>query len=82
VTTLDKTIAAGPDGEAALLRLEHLREAGADLPVDGDGARTLAALLASGPYLPGLLLLEPARLGRLLADPWLHREKPRTLVFH
>ena len=82
MTTLDKTIAAGPDGDAALLRLEHLREAGADLPVDGDGARTLAALLASGPYLPGLLLLEPARLGRLLADPWLHREKPRALVFH
>ncbi|MBN2576191.1 MAG: hypothetical protein JXP73_16645 [Deltaproteobacteria bacterium] len=81
MTTLEERLASGPDAEAARLRMEHLHEAGAELPVDGDGAALLAAVLASGTYLPGLLLADPDRLPRLLADPWLHREKPRDLVF-
>jgi [glutamine synthetase] adenylyltransferase / [glutamine synthetase]-adenylyl-L-tyrosine phosphorylase len=81
VTTLAERIASGPDAEAAGLRLEHLHEAGLALPADGDGAELLAALLASGSYLPGLLLADTGRLPRLLGDPWLHREKPRALVF-
>jgi len=80
VTTLAERIASGPDADTASLRLERLSEAGAVLPVDGDEALLLAALLASGSYLPGLLDADPGRLPRLLADPWLHREKPRELI--
>ena len=81
MATLAESIAAGPDRETAQLHLDRLREAGADLPTDADGTTLLAAVLASGTYLPGLLLADPGRLPRLLADPWLHREKPRELVF-
>jgi glutamate-ammonia-ligase adenylyltransferase len=80
VTTLDQCLAAGPDADAARSRLEHLHEAGVEPSLDGDGATLLAALLASGDYLPGLLFADPGRWPRLLADPWLHREKPRELV--
>lgn len=81
MSTLEEKIAAGPDPDTARLRLEHLREAGAAIPSEGDGAALLAALLASGSYLSDLLSCDPERLGRLLADPWLHQEKPRALVF-
>jgi glutamate-ammonia-ligase adenylyltransferase len=80
VTTLEQSIARGPDAEAALLRLERLRESGAKIPIDGEGAAMLAAVLGSGSYLPDLLLGDPERLPLLLVDPWLHREKPRELV--
>ena len=79
--SLEESIAAGPEAETARLRLEHLCEAGVKPPLDGDEAALLAAVLSSGTYLPGLLLADPKRLPRLLADPWLHREKPRELVF-
>jgi glutamate-ammonia-ligase adenylyltransferase len=78
--SLVETIAAGPDPATAAMHLERLREAGADLPTDADGIAVLAALLGSGSYLPGLLLADPDRLPRLLADPWLHREKPRDVL--
>jgi len=80
VSTLEDKIAAGPEPDLARLRLEQLREAGAPIPADGDGAALLAAVLASGSYLPDLLAGDPERLGRLLADPWLHEEKPRELI--
>ena len=82
MSTLEQSIAAGPDADAARLRLEHLREAGAEIPVDGGGAAMLAAMLLSGTYLTDLLRQDPGRLSRLLADPWLHREKPHDLVAH
>jgi glutamate-ammonia-ligase adenylyltransferase len=81
VPSLETCIAAGPDAETARLRLEHLCEAGAEIPAAGAPAELLAAVLASGTYLPDLLLADPGRLPRLLADPWLSREKPRELVF-
>jgi glutamate-ammonia-ligase adenylyltransferase len=81
VPSLEESIAAGPEAETARLRLEHLCESGVKPPVDGDEAVLLAAMLSSGTYLSGLLLADPQRLPRLLADPWLHREKPRELVF-
>jgi [glutamine synthetase] adenylyltransferase / [glutamine synthetase]-adenylyl-L-tyrosine phosphorylase len=80
VTTLDERLALGPDTEAARLRLEHLHDAGAAIPRDGDAAELVAAILASGTYLTSLLLREPGRLPRLLADPWLHQEKPRQII--
>ena len=61
------------------MRLERLRETRSKLPEDSAGTALLAAMLASGTYLPDLLLADPERLPRLLADPWLHREKPRDL---
>ena len=78
--SLEESIAAGPDAETARLHLEHLREAGAEIPVAGAPAELLAAVLASGTFLSGLVLADPGRLPRLFADPWLHREKPRELV--
>ncbi|HEX7505996.1 MAG TPA: hypothetical protein VF550_04440, partial [Polyangia bacterium] len=77
--TLDQRLAVGPDAEAAGMRLERLRETLVKLPGDSAGTALLAAMLASGTYLPDLLLADPERLPRLLADPWLHREKPRDL---
>jgi [glutamine synthetase] adenylyltransferase / [glutamine synthetase]-adenylyl-L-tyrosine phosphorylase len=77
VETLDQCLAAGPDAEAAHMRLERLRETAVQLPEDSAGTALLAAVLASGTYLPDLLFADPERLPRLLADPWLHREKPR-----
>jgi glutamate-ammonia-ligase adenylyltransferase len=79
VQTLDQCLAAGPDAEAARMRLERLREAAVKLPENDAGVALLAAMLASGTYLPDLLLADPERLPRLLADPWLHREKPPDL---
>ena len=61
------------------MRLERLREAAVKLPEDSAGVALLAALLASGTYLPDLLLADAERLPHLLADPWLRREKPRDL---
>ena len=61
------------------MRLERLRETQVKLPEDGAGTALLAAMLASGTYLPDLLFADPERLPHLLADPWLHREKPREL---
>ena len=78
--TLEQIIARGPDAEAARLRLERLRESGATIPSAGEGAELTAAILSSGTYLPDLLRGDPKRLPRLLADPWLHREKSRALV--
>jgi len=69
------------------MRLERLHDrlhdgsidSAVKLPEDSAGVALLAAMLASGTYLPDLLLADPGRLPRLLADPWLHREKPRDL---
>jgi glutamate-ammonia-ligase adenylyltransferase len=75
--SLRERLAAGPDAEAAALRLERLRDAGLDLSVDAPAASLLADIVASGSYLPQLLLTDPSRFTRLCGDPWLVREKPR-----
>jgi glutamate-ammonia-ligase adenylyltransferase len=81
VPSLDACIAAGPDAASASLRLERLRDSGVSIPDQADAVALLAAVLASGDYLSGLLLADPTRLHALLADPWLHREKPRDVFF-
>lgn len=77
--SLQDCIATGPDTQAAALRLERLHEAGASLPDDGPGATLLAALLASGDYLPDILLAHPDALPALLASPYLAARKPREV---
>jgi glutamate-ammonia-ligase adenylyltransferase len=80
VLTLERCIAAGPDAEAAHRRLELLHEAGVALP--GGGGPTvdlMAAILASGSFLPELILAQPDRLPSLLASPWLGRAKPAEI---
>ena len=79
MSTLSERLAAGPDAEAAGLRLERLRDAGLAIPVDGSAVSLLAGILASGSFLPQLLLTDPSRFTRLCSDPWLTREKPRNL---
>jgi [glutamine synthetase] adenylyltransferase / [glutamine synthetase]-adenylyl-L-tyrosine phosphorylase len=76
VPILNECIAAGPDAEAAILRLERLRDAGVALPSDPAGSTLLAAILSSGDYLPNILVADPDHLPRLLADPYLARPKP------
>ncbi len=44
------------------MRLERLRETQVKLPEDGAGTALLAAMLASGTYLPDLLFADPERL--------------------
>jgi glutamate-ammonia-ligase adenylyltransferase len=80
--TFDRLIAGGPDPEAALAALERFIEGGGRVPDnDQDDARALlAALLASGSFLPGILLADVSRWQELLRDPWLARAKPRELV--
>lgn len=80
--TLDERLAAGPDREAAQLRLERLREAGIALPDDDVACGLLAAVVSSGSYLPQLLVSDPSRWGRLVSDPWLLREKQRDRFAH
>ena len=82
MATLDECIAAGPDADAALLRLERLRETGVALPSDGTGATLLSAVLSSGDFLSDILLGNPTRLPALLDNPWLARSKPRDVFAH
>jgi glutamate-ammonia-ligase adenylyltransferase len=77
--SLDQRIAAGPDADGARVRLERLRETGVPLPSDGDGMSLLAAILASGTFLPDLILGRPERLAGLLRDPWKQQAKPRAV---
>ncbi len=57
-------------------RRERFRERGGVEPADAEGKALLEALLASGSFLPDILLADTALLGTLLADPWLRRPKP------
>jgi glutamate-ammonia-ligase adenylyltransferase len=77
---LDQLVAAGPDPEGARPRLERFRELGGPLPDDEDGQALLAALLASGSFLPDILLSDLRRFAGLRADPWLWRAKPREVT--
>jgi glutamate-ammonia-ligase adenylyltransferase len=77
---LDRLVAAGPDPEGAHPRLERFRELGGPLPDDEEGQALLATLLASGSFLPDILLSDVRRFAGLRADPWLWRTKPRDVA--
>jgi glutamate-ammonia-ligase adenylyltransferase len=74
-----------PDERDALRRAERLFDAAAQTGLDLthlDDTATHVAALACGfaPYLANLLTRDPSRLGRVAADPYLRREKPREIV--
>jgi glutamate-ammonia-ligase adenylyltransferase len=77
---LDRLVASGPDRDGARPRLERYRELGGALPDDPDGQALLAAILASGSFLPDILLSDVRRFEGLRADPWLGRAKPREVA--
>src|SRR5262245_36996678 len=74
--------ADAPDQADAQRRAERLFDAGAqsglDLThLDETGARIATLACQRAPYLATLLTRDPHRLGRVAADPYLRREKPR-----
>ena len=69
-------IAAGPDPEAARIRLERWRSLGAAVPTDEPNQSILCAILSSGSFLPDLLFADPSHLEVLARDPWLRVPKP------
>jgi glutamate-ammonia-ligase adenylyltransferase len=79
---LDRLVASGPDPESARPRLERFREQGGALPDDEPGQALLAALLASGSFLPDILLSDLRRFEGLRVDPWLRRQKPRAVAIN
>lgn len=77
---VERLVAGGPDPAGATPRLERFRELGGPLPDDEAGQALLAALLASGSFLPDILLSDVRRFAALRADPWLRRSKPREVA--
>jgi glutamate-ammonia-ligase adenylyltransferase len=83
---LVRAIADGaPDPEDAGRRAERFVAAAAQLGIDlgdldDDGRRVLALACRRAPYLATLLCRDPARLGRVVEDPYLRHEKPRAAL--
>ncbi|HEY0479893.1 MAG TPA: bifunctional [glutamate--ammonia ligase]-adenylyl-L-tyrosine phosphorylase/[glutamate--ammonia-ligase] adenylyltransferase [Kofleriaceae bacterium] len=74
-----------PDEADALRRAERLFDATAQTAVDLAGLDAAAQQIATlacqaAPYLATLLTRDPRRLGRVAADPYLRREKPREVL--
>ncbi len=55
-------------------------ELGGVVPAEGEGGALLAAICASGDFLPELLDADVRALGVLAADPFLRRPKPPELI--
>jgi len=86
-TLVERAAAGAPDPEDARRRAERFCEAasaGGLIPPDGpdadDAAHILALACQRAPYLATLLTRDPARLGRIAADPYLRREKPAPVI--
>src|SRR6476619_4077866 len=60
-------------------RLQRFIEAGGAVPAAADRA-LLDAILASGDFLPGLLMADVGAFARLAADPFLRRPKPPETI--
>ena len=71
----------GPDADRARVRYERFLERGGVPPTDGAGRRLLAAIVASGAFLPELLLADVTGWSLLLEDPWLGKPKPVEVIF-
>jgi [glutamine synthetase] adenylyltransferase / [glutamine synthetase]-adenylyl-L-tyrosine phosphorylase len=74
-----------PDPDDARRRADRFADAAraAGLAPDGvgpDGARIVELACTHAPYLATLLTRDPARLARVAADPYLHREKPEAVL--
>src|SRR5204863_315182 len=70
--------AAVPEEVAA--RRQRFIEGGGIEPTSAADRALFEALLASGSFLPDLLLADVSELGRLAADPWLRRAKPPDVI--
>ena len=84
VSPADLAIGA-PDEADALRRAERLFEvagqSGLDLTqLDALGVQVAALSCRAAPYLATLITRDPYRLGRVAADPYLRREKPREVL--
>jgi glutamate-ammonia-ligase adenylyltransferase len=74
-------IETGPDPERARVRFERFVEGGGLAPADPEGRRLLAAILASGTFLPELLLADVSLFPVLRGDIWLRKPKPAHVSF-
>src|SRR6185436_18062437 len=72
-------VAAGVPQEVAARRQRFI-EAGGALPVTAADRTLLEAILASGEFLPELLLADIGAFARLCADPYLRRAKPPEAI--
>src|SRR5262245_2697389 len=66
-----------PDAAA---RLQRFVEAGGVEPAAAADRALLSAILASGEFLPELLMADAGAFARLAADPWLRRAKPPEVI--
>src|SRR6185503_12768381 len=61
-------------------RRARFLELGGVVPAEGEGSALLAAIVASGEFLPELLCADVRALGVLAADPYLRRPKPPEVI--
>jgi glutamate-ammonia-ligase adenylyltransferase len=61
-------------------RRQRFIEAGGAEPASAADRALLEAVLASGPFLPELLMADAGAFARLAADPWLRRAKPPDVI--
>jgi len=61
-------------------RRARFLELGGVVPAEGEGSALLAAIVASGEFLPELLCADVRALGVLAADPHLRRPKPPEVI--
>jgi [glutamine synthetase] adenylyltransferase / [glutamine synthetase]-adenylyl-L-tyrosine phosphorylase len=61
-------------------RRQRFVEAGGAVPAAAADRTLLEAILASGDFLPSLLMADVEALARLAADPWLRRPKPPDVI--
>lgn len=73
-------VAGSADPQGVTAALERFFEAGGRLPATDEGRALLAAILASGSFLPDLLLADVEQIASLEAHPYLRRAKSRELV--
>ena len=62
------------------VRLQRFVEAGGVEPAAAADRALLSAILASGEFLPELLMADAGAFARLAADPWLRRAKPPEVI--
>lgn len=61
-------------------RRQRFIERGGELPADAEGRALYEAIMASGDFLPELLLADVGALARLAADRWLKWMKPAEVI--
>jgi [glutamine synthetase] adenylyltransferase / [glutamine synthetase]-adenylyl-L-tyrosine phosphorylase len=67
-------------GDDSGARLQRFIERGGQVPAEAEGRALLDAIMASGDFLPELLLADVGALARLVADHWLKWMKPAEVI--